>query len=312
MVAPYSGDMLEIVARSGSDREESPGPWNSTNLPTTPFARSIWVTVSTRSVAVAPAGSRPESRNPTTSGTSMETGRPRSAAAASLPLPPPQGRVPPAVALHLASHVRPEGSFRPEPVHLDGVVDDQVRGHERVDLPGVAPHPAGGVAHGGEVAQGRTPGEILKQHAGGAKRDLPVRGGARFPAGQRLDVLGTNGRTVLVAQQVLQKHLEGERQARDRPHAPFLESVQAKDLVAPSSDGLPRLGAETAGRLLSHGLLRLQVIKKMVPRRRLPVPGCLHPRRAGGGPRGDGGPTIPCGWRSRRSLTAREPIRAGR
>src|SRR3989304_505412 len=89
MVAPYSGDMLEIVARSGSEREDIPGPWNSTNFPTTPFARSIWVTVSTRSVAVAPAGSRPESRNPPHSGPRQETGRPEGPASPSVPPPPP-------------------------------------------------------------------------------------------------------------------------------------------------------------------------------------------------------------------------------
>ena len=36
-----------------------PAPKNSTNLPTTPFLRSIWVTVSTRSVAVVPSGMAP-------------------------------------------------------------------------------------------------------------------------------------------------------------------------------------------------------------------------------------------------------------
>ncbi len=51
-MAPNSGDMLLIVARSARPRRDSPGPWNSTNLPTTPCARSISVTVSTRSVAV--------------------------------------------------------------------------------------------------------------------------------------------------------------------------------------------------------------------------------------------------------------------
>ena len=40
-------------------RATTPGPKNSTNLPTTPFLRSISVTVSTRSVAVAPSGSSP-------------------------------------------------------------------------------------------------------------------------------------------------------------------------------------------------------------------------------------------------------------
>ena len=53
-VLPYSGAMLAIVARSASGRFASPSPKNSTNLSTTPFLRSISVTVSTRSVAVAP------------------------------------------------------------------------------------------------------------------------------------------------------------------------------------------------------------------------------------------------------------------
>ena len=35
-VAPYSGHMLEMVARSVIDSVATPGPKNSTNLPTTP------------------------------------------------------------------------------------------------------------------------------------------------------------------------------------------------------------------------------------------------------------------------------------
>jgi hypothetical protein len=70
-VAPYSGAMLAMVARSGTESSAMPGPKNSTNFSTTPWARSIWVTVSTRSVAVAPSGSLPLSLKPTTSGVSM-------------------------------------------------------------------------------------------------------------------------------------------------------------------------------------------------------------------------------------------------
>ena len=47
------------------------------------------VTVSTRSVAVAPAARLPERRKPTTSGTSIEIGWPSIAASASIP-PAPQ------------------------------------------------------------------------------------------------------------------------------------------------------------------------------------------------------------------------------
>ena len=93
MVAPYSGAMLAIVARSGSDSAATPGPVNSTNLSTTPFLRSIWVTVSTRSVAVAPGGSWPVSSKPTTSGISIAIGWPSMTASASMP-PTPQPNTP--------------------------------------------------------------------------------------------------------------------------------------------------------------------------------------------------------------------------
>ncbi len=63
--------MLPIVARSGTVIVERPGPKNSTNLPTTPFFLSIWVTTSTRSVDVAPSGRLPVSLNPMTSGMTM-------------------------------------------------------------------------------------------------------------------------------------------------------------------------------------------------------------------------------------------------
>ncbi len=85
---PNSGDMLPIVARSASPRVRSPGPKNSTNLPTTPRSRSIAVTVSTRSVAVAPSESSPPSLKPTTCGSSIEIGWPSIAASASIPPTP--------------------------------------------------------------------------------------------------------------------------------------------------------------------------------------------------------------------------------
>ena len=59
-VAPNSGDMFEIVARSATVRAPRPGPKNSMNLPTTPCWRSRSVIVSTRSVAVTPLARPPD------------------------------------------------------------------------------------------------------------------------------------------------------------------------------------------------------------------------------------------------------------
>ena len=63
-VAPNSGDMFDSVARSAMLSALNPGPKNSTNLPTTPCALSIWVSVRTRSVAVVPGGSVPRVLTP--------------------------------------------------------------------------------------------------------------------------------------------------------------------------------------------------------------------------------------------------------
>ena len=85
--------MLAIVARSASDSDARPGPKNSTNLPTTPLARSNWVTVSTASVAVVPSRRAPVSLKPTTCGTIRPIGCPSMAASASMP-PTPQPNTP--------------------------------------------------------------------------------------------------------------------------------------------------------------------------------------------------------------------------
>ncbi len=93
IVAPYSGAMLPMVARSGSASVRVPSPKNSTNLPTTLWLRSSSVTVSTRSVAVQPSRMRPVSFRPTTSGVRKYTGWPSMPASASMP-PTPQPTTP--------------------------------------------------------------------------------------------------------------------------------------------------------------------------------------------------------------------------
>jgi len=63
--------MLAMVALSGTVKEESPGPKNSTNFPTTFFFLSSSVMYRAKSVAVTPSLSSPTSLTPTTSGTVM-------------------------------------------------------------------------------------------------------------------------------------------------------------------------------------------------------------------------------------------------
>lgn len=121
-VAPYSGHMLAMVARSAMDSWATPGPKNSTNFPTTPTWRRCWahkkggrkrercygtshssfvkawtkptastlVTVRTMSVEVMSLSGVPCSLYPTTSGSTMLIGWPSITASASIP-PTPGG-----------------------------------------------------------------------------------------------------------------------------------------------------------------------------------------------------------------------------
>ena len=65
-VQPNSGDILPIVALSGTERLLRAGPNTSTNFPTTPYFLKIFAIVSTRSVAVEPNGSLPVNLSPIT------------------------------------------------------------------------------------------------------------------------------------------------------------------------------------------------------------------------------------------------------
>src|SRR6516165_440667 len=97
--------------------------------------------VRTRSVAVAPLGSSPDRRNPTTFGMSMDTGWPSIAASASMP-PTPQPSTP-----------RPFW-----------VVVGQFGWDEGVDLPRVAAQRPHSRAHSDQVDNGRDTGKVLQDH----------------------------------------------------------------------------------------------------------------------------------------------------
>ena len=80
-------------------------------------------------------------------------------------LSPAQERVALAVALELELGVALEGRRGAEHVDLYGVVDDELRGDQRVDLVGVAAHVPHRVAHRGQVDDGGHAGEVLHEHA---------------------------------------------------------------------------------------------------------------------------------------------------
>ncbi len=164
-------------------------------------------------------------------------------------LPPAQEGVALAVALEFLFGVDQEGGGGAVFVHLDGVVDHQLDGLERVDLAGVAAHGDHGVAHGGEIDHGGDAGEVLEQDAGRHEGDLPRREGLGVPAGQGLDVVRGDHGAVLPAQQVFEQDAQGIGEALDVP-APLLQGVQAGQANLAAG----HLQGRAASKAIFHGI----------------------------------------------------------
>ena len=153
-------------------------------------------------------------------------------------LPPAQELVALAVALVLDLDVALEGVGAAEQVGDDGVVDDQVRRRQRIDLLRVAAEVADRLAHGGQVDDARHAGEVLHDHPGRGELDLDARLGRGIPVGDGLDVVFGDVRAVFGAQQVLGEHLEAVGELLGAGHR-----IEAVDLVAVVADlqGVARL-----------------------------------------------------------------------
>ena len=111
------------------------------------------------------------------------------------------------------------------------------------------------VAHSRQVHHRRHAGEVLHQHAFGGEGDLvgavagtlAVRLGIGAPGRDRGDVVGRDVRTVLVAQQVLEEHLDGVGEPRDVIALSQCRCVEAEDLVASPGDVEAGAGPEGVG-----------------------------------------------------------------
>ena len=103
------------------------------------------------------------------------------------------------------------------------MVGHELDGDEGVDLLCVTTELHDGVAHRREIDDGRDAGEVLHQHTLGAEGDLTgfvsrglaVGAGVPGPIGQGADVIRRDFAAVFVAQEVLEKDLDRERQFGD-------------------------------------------------------------------------------------------------
>jgi hypothetical protein len=115
------------------------------------------------------------------------------------------------VPLVLAADVEGEGRRRPEGVHLDRVVDDEVCWDEGIYARGIASESCHGVPHGGQVHDRRHPREVLEDDAGGHERDLGLGADARPPRCKALHVGRLHHPAARVPQGVLEQDLQGHR-----------------------------------------------------------------------------------------------------
>ncbi len=132
------------------------------------------------------------------------------------------------------------------------MVDHQFHRLLRIDQLRIAAELGHGVAHRRQIDHRRHAGEVLQQHPGGGKGDFLLRRGLRLPTGKRPDIIGGDGDSVLVAQQILEQDaqrigepVDGESGLRQRR--------QPEDFVLPVTDLKRRAGREA----ILHDFLRL-------------------------------------------------------
>ena len=131
-----------------------------------------------------------------------------------------------AVALEFHLQVQLQSLGRSKEIHLHGVIDHQIHGHERLDDFRVAPQALHGAAHGRQVDHQGDTGEILQDNARHHEGDLFVSRFGRVPVGQRLDVLAPNFLAVAIPQDRFQHDADADGQARNLPDALLFQSGQ--------------------------------------------------------------------------------------
>ena len=169
-------------------------------------------------------------------------------------LPPAQKGIALVVALVLELDVGLEGA--PAAVIIDhhGMVDNEVDRRQWVDRVGVGAELGHGPAHGGQVDDRRHAGEILHQHPRGAIGDLAVDLAALQPSRERLDVGHCHGAPVLVAQQILEQHLERVRQPREVPEPSLFGRLETEIVVGPAAHGEAAAGLQAVETGGCHGV----------------------------------------------------------
>src|SRR5687767_14988868 len=130
-----------------------------------------------------------------------------------------------AIASELTLDISREGVRGAREVHLDGVVDDQVDGHERLYERGRPARSSGGGAHRGEIDEQGNAGEVLEQDARDDEWDFRRAFGIRFPLRKRPHVLLGDADAIQVAEDRFKNQTEAYWQPR---HAAQTRLIQPR------------------------------------------------------------------------------------
>ena len=122
-------------------------------------------------------------------------------------------------------------------VHLHGVVDDKVRGHQGVDAGRVAAQGRHRVAHRGEVHHGRHAREILEDDARRQERDLRLGSRTGTPGGEGAHLVLGDHVAPRVAEHVLEQHLDHHGDLVQTGHAGPVEPEDRQVAVTDAEPG---------------------------------------------------------------------------
>ena len=132
------------------------------------------------------------------------------------------------VALKFELGVEAEGIEFTEAVDLDGVVDDEFGGKERIDALGIAAEFLHGFAHGGEVDDGRNAGEVLQEHAGGHESSFFLRA-VGSPLGEGANIVGMDEAAVFAAEEIFEKDTKRKGKSGDGAQTLLFQFFEAID-----------------------------------------------------------------------------------
>ncbi len=103
------------------------------------------------------------------------------------------------VTFHFQTHVFTKGVVITKVINGYGVVNHEVDGGKRVHFSRIAAEAFNRLTHGGEIDHGRHAGKVLHQDPCRAVGNFSVGMGILKPSRQRLNIVESNGITVLPA-----------------------------------------------------------------------------------------------------------------